>query len=314
MSLELLVPVKKETLLDLTLLPKQILGKNISIHTENTGLPELKGLTIALIGLNEYRNSFFHNSSYNVNQFRRVFYELYPGNWNLSIADLGDLPNGENVDNGGRTILAEDRAIGSFFAVRWAGVNPANGQNLYYDVNGDITDVYSEDDRVFIDKVVYPTYQGGFGFNSNWKNLYLDTQFSFVADIYRNNGSLGVIEDPTLTSLANSSTELANAWQQPGDITNIPALTTESIRNRSTDRYIEDASYLRLRNITLGYNFKSHLKEGSLISDLKVFVQAQNLITWSKWRGWDPESSFRSSDFFDYPTSKIFSLGVDLKF
>ena len=110
MSLELLVPVKKETLLDLTLLPKQILGKNISIHTQNTGLPELKGLTIALIGLNEHRNSFFHNSSYNVNQFRKVFYELYPGNWNLSIADLGDLPNGEKVED-------------TYFAIKEIGVH-----------------------------------------------------------------------------------------------------------------------------------------------------------------------------------------------
>ena len=110
MSLELLVPVKKETLLDLTLLPKQILGKNISIHTQNNGLPELKGLTIALIGLHEHRNSFFHNSSYNVNQFRKVFYELYPGNWNLSIADLGDLPNGEKVED-------------TYFAIKEIGVN-----------------------------------------------------------------------------------------------------------------------------------------------------------------------------------------------
>ena len=110
MSLELLVPVKKETLLDLTLLPKQILGKNISIHTQNNGLPELKGLTIALIGLNEHRNSFFHNSSYNVDQFRKVFYELYPGNWNLSIADLGDLPNGEKVED-------------TYFAIKEIGVN-----------------------------------------------------------------------------------------------------------------------------------------------------------------------------------------------
>ena len=110
MSLELLLPVKKETLLDLTLLPKQILGKNISIHTQNTGLPELKGLTIALIGLHEHRNSFFHNSSYNVNQFRKVFYELYPGNWNLSIADLGDLPNGEKVED-------------TYFAIKEIGVN-----------------------------------------------------------------------------------------------------------------------------------------------------------------------------------------------
>ena len=110
MSLELLVPVKKETLLDLTLLPKQILGKNISIHTQNNGLPELKGLTIALIGLHEHRNSFFHNSSYNVNQFRKAFYELYPGNWNLSIADLGDLPNGEKVED-------------TYFAIKEIGVN-----------------------------------------------------------------------------------------------------------------------------------------------------------------------------------------------
>jgi len=110
MSIELLVPVKKETLLDLTLLPKQILGKNISIHTQNNGLPELKGLTIALIGLHEHRNSFFHNSSYNVNQFRKVFYELYPGNWNLSIADLGDLPNGEKVED-------------TYFAIKEIGVN-----------------------------------------------------------------------------------------------------------------------------------------------------------------------------------------------
>ena len=110
MSLELLVPVKKENLLDLTLLPKQILGKNISIHTQNTGLPELKGLTIALIGLHEHRNSFFHNSSYNVNQFRKVFYELYPGNWNLSIADLGDLPNGEKVED-------------TYFAIKEIGIH-----------------------------------------------------------------------------------------------------------------------------------------------------------------------------------------------
>ena len=110
MSLELLVPVKKETLLGLTLMPKQILGKNISIHTKNNGLPELKGLTIALVGLHEYRNSFFHNSSYNVNQFRKVFYELYPGNWNLSIADLGDLPNGEKVED-------------TYFAIKEIGIH-----------------------------------------------------------------------------------------------------------------------------------------------------------------------------------------------
>jgi len=265
----------------------------------NIGSMNNKGAEVSLnwqaINSGDFSLSVFANGSYNKNEITK-------------------LPNGENVDNGGRTILSEGQPIGSFFAVRWAGVNPANGQNLYYDIDGNVTDVYSEDDRVFIDKAIYPTYQGGFGFNSSWKNFSLDTQFSFVADIYRNNGSLGVVEDPTLTSLSNSSTSLLEAWQQPGDVTHIPALTTESIRNRLTDRYIEDASYLRLRNITLGYNFKSLLNENSPISNIKIFIQAENLITWSKWRGWDPESSFRSSDFFDYPTSKIFTVGLDVNF
>ena len=93
MSLELLKPVDYEFLQGGSILPKQILGKNILIHTKNSGLPELKGLQIVIIGLSETRNSFFVNDNYRANNFRQVFYELYPGNWNLKIADLGDLPN-----------------------------------------------------------------------------------------------------------------------------------------------------------------------------------------------------------------------------
>ena len=97
MSLELLLPVDNHAIEGLSMLPKQIIGKNIDIHTLESGLPELKGLQIAIIGLSEQRNSFFANPQYNVNQFRQAFYELYPGNWNLKIADLGDLSNGAKV-------------------------------------------------------------------------------------------------------------------------------------------------------------------------------------------------------------------------
>ena len=97
MSLELLLPVDNHAIEGLSMLPKQIIGKNIDIHKVESGLPELKGLQIAIIGLSEQRNSFFANPQYNVNQFRQAFYELYPGNWNLKIADLGDLSNGAKV-------------------------------------------------------------------------------------------------------------------------------------------------------------------------------------------------------------------------
>jgi len=99
MSIELLVPIENEALIGMTLLPKQVLGKSIKLHTESSGLPELQGLNIAIVGLHEYRNSFFANSQYDLNAFRKEFYGLYPGNWSLNVADLGDLPNGSNVED-----------------------------------------------------------------------------------------------------------------------------------------------------------------------------------------------------------------------
>ena len=99
MSLELLLPVDEENLKWQSILPKQILGKNIFIHTKNSGLPDLKGLRIVIIGLSETRNSFFESDNYKINNFRKVFYELYPGNWSLKIADLGNLPNGAKIED-----------------------------------------------------------------------------------------------------------------------------------------------------------------------------------------------------------------------
>ena len=99
MSLDLLVPIENDSLDEMLLLPKQVIGNNIKLHTESNGLPELKGLDIVIIGLNEYRNSFFDNTQYDINIFRKNFYELYPGNWKVKIADLGDLPNGSNVND-----------------------------------------------------------------------------------------------------------------------------------------------------------------------------------------------------------------------
>jgi hypothetical protein len=99
MSVELLLPVPNDLLIGLSFRPKQIIGKNIKIHTDSSGLPELMGLQVAIIGIEEQRNSFFPNNHYDVNRFRKEFYDLYPGNWHLKIADLGNLPNGEKVED-----------------------------------------------------------------------------------------------------------------------------------------------------------------------------------------------------------------------
>jgi len=72
----------------MSLLPKQVLGKNISNYILKPGLPELKGLEYCYHRIHEYRNSFFANTQYDVNQFRKEFYGYIPGNWSVKIADL----------------------------------------------------------------------------------------------------------------------------------------------------------------------------------------------------------------------------------
>jgi len=99
MSLELLQPVDDNLLHSVALLPPQVLGKNIKIHTQKQGFPELKDTRIALIGVSEIRNSYFETTTYDLEGFRKAFYQLYPGNWPVSVCDLGNLPNGATAND-----------------------------------------------------------------------------------------------------------------------------------------------------------------------------------------------------------------------
>ena len=105
---------------------------------------------------------------------------------------------------------------------------------------------------------------------------------------------------------------MLNMWQEPGDITTIPAASFGSIRTQQTDRYLEDASYLRLRNISLAYVLDGKkFQDGKFFNSVRFTVQAQNMFTWTKYRGFDPESN-QASNFFDYPTPRQFTFGVDI--
>ena len=99
MSLESLVPVSEEAISSTLIHPKQVIGKNIEIYTKQKGFPELKGCSIAIIGVSEIRNTFFPIPDYKIVDFRKNFYKLFPGNWNLKICDLGNLPNGSSAED-----------------------------------------------------------------------------------------------------------------------------------------------------------------------------------------------------------------------
>jgi TonB-linked SusC/RagA family outer membrane protein len=228
--------------------------------------------------------------------------------------EVESLASGQEIQNTGNTAISVGDPLRTFNLVRWAGVNPANGKPLYYDSTGNLTETFSDDNRVLMDKSADPTYTGGFGTDVQYKGFFLNGFFSFAADQWRTNGSLALLTNAADAINSNQAVQVLDAWQQPGDITAIPDFNSGASRLNATDRYLEDASFLRLRNVSIGYNLTPKtLEKIKFINGLRVYVQGTNLLTWSKWRGFDPESTFTSS-FFDYPTPRQFTAGVELKF
>ncbi len=236
------------------------------------------------------------------------------GNAAFNKNEITELLDGELLE-GGQVALQEGKPFNSFYLVRWAGVNPANGQPIYLDTEGNPTLDYNTDNRVFLDKSTLPEVTGGFGTSISYKGLSLNALFSFVGDVYRQNDSYGITEDPTLIGILNMSTSMNNIWQETGDITDIPAASAGSTFTLLTDRYIENASYLRLKNIILAYNLQPATLERIPFSSVRIYLQGENLVTWTGWRGFDPEASaFLIEEFFTYPTPRILTVGLDISF
>jgi hypothetical protein len=234
-------------------------------------------------------------------------------NANYNNNEVTSLP-GDAGFTGNTLRVAEGRPAFTWFLPRWAGVNPANGEPLYLDVDGNVTNEYDPNNAVYLDKNFDPTYTGGFGTDITYKGFSLNTLFSFQADRWKLNNALALIEDAGLGSNLNLSTTMLNAWTTPGQVTDIPALSNGGLRAVDGDRYLEDASFLRLRNVSLSYNVsKDVLQRTNLFTGIRVFVQGTNLITWTKFRGFDPEGTVAST-FFEFPIPKTVSLGFDLTF
>lgn len=256
-------------------------------------------------------------------------YTVYDeGDWNITVNGnssynknkILELPESFNgiVEPTGSTTLIEGSPVQTFYVVRYAGVNPANGNPLFYTADGGLTETIRDEDRVNTGKSIYPVWQGGFGFNAMYKGFELSTQWSYFADVWRNNLDYGELEETSLVDDgSNRVATAANAWQNPGDITSVPRIgnaygAVDYIN--STDRYLEDASFLRLRNVSFGYTFSPELLDKLPVTGIRLYVQGENLITFSSWRGWDAEGGFRATDRGNYPTPKIYTFGAVINF
>ena len=236
--------------------------------------------------------------STNVNYNQNVITSLFNGMDEYVIANTG-------------LKLQVGKPYGEYFYTRWAGVDPRDGYNMWYDKNGNLTKQYSEDDAVFTGKQRYAPWTGGFGTRLGWKGLTVGADFAFVYGQYMLNNERWFTENPQFGSDSNQTVDMLTMWQNPGDITKISR--PESPMQFDT-HLLEDASFMRLKNLTVSYTLpKTWMQKTHFMGGCRVYFVGRNLLTFTKYKGYDPEVD-SNVQLGNYPNTKQYSLGLELTF
>jgi TonB-dependent starch-binding outer membrane protein SusC len=271
--------------------------------TSNIGELENKGVELSLTSVNVQSADFEWNSRLNLSRNRNKVLSLYK-----------DQPL-DNLGRGSNSVRV-DEPMGIFFGYRSLGVDPSTGEIVFDDVNGD--GVINADDSVKIGEP-NPDLIGGFTNNLRYKQFDLSVflQFSYGNDIF--NGNRLFIE--SMKGSDNQSIAVVDRWRQPGDQTHVPRVTETdpNNNNRISSRFIEDGSYLRVKNMTLSYTLRGNTAERLRIRSARLFVTGQNLLTFTNYSGMDPEVNYAGADnlrigtdFFTHPHARTISLGINL--
>ena len=220
-------------------------------------------------------------------------------------------------------ILKVGQPVGSFWGIKFLGVDPQTGDAKFEDLNKD--GVIDANDAQILGKA-RPDFFGGLTNNIRYKNfdMMIATQFSagnkvynLIRPVYEN---LGYSNSGGLDQVyANNSVNSLNRWQKPGDITDIPRasfVTKNYIENSSM--FVEDASFFRVRTINIGYTFSK--KSLKFLTGLHVYAQVQNALLFTKYKGFDPEVSSNGGnidrtagvDYAAYPPARTFTVGFNL--
>ncbi len=220
--------------------------------------------------------------------------------------------------------LIEGEPIGVFFGREYAGVDPANGDALYYlnDGTGGTTNDPNAANFTVLGSP-NPDWIAGITNQFRYKNIDLSFLFNMVQG-----NKIHKAADSFMVGANFADNQLAselNYWTPDNPNTDIPQPRLVGNNGTATSsRFLQDGSYVRLKTISLGYNFSPKLLEKIKLTDLRIYVTGQNLLTFTKYDGWDPEVStdflangnniFQGVDFYSAPQAKTITLGVKVGF
>jgi TonB-linked SusC/RagA family outer membrane protein len=221
--------------------------------------------------------------------------------------------------------LIVGQPIGVFYGPRYAGVDPQNGDALYFEQDGKTTTNDYNEAGSFVVGNPNPKYFGGLNNTFSYKGIELSVLFQGVFDYQIVNGAGGFMSARG-DWFDNQTRDQLRRWRKPGDVTDVP----EARLNRYGDfaspsvssQYMENGTYVRLKNVTIGYNLPASILRRAKLGSVRVYATGVNLATFTKYTGWDPEvnTDYRAnainqgSDFYAAPQIKSIVFGLNIGF
>ncbi len=235
--------------------------------------------------------------------------------------------------------IKEGQDIYTWYMKEWAGVDPANGDPLWYvvDANGDYvldgagnkttTNDYNATQAHAVGKAT-PLFSGGLNTTVSWNGIFLHINSNFMyGNLIYNYTRQAYDADGAYLGYNQLSIENSplgwSRWTKAGDIATHPKaqLNGNKSANQVSSRYLEDGSYFRLKNLTLGYDFPQQLIKKAHMTKCRIYFSADNLFTASKFSGMDPEITLETNSNTlagmyteNYPVGRTFQGGVEISF
>ena len=227
-------------------------------------------------------------------------------------------------------IIREGEDVYSWYMPKWAGVNTENGLPQWEKIEEDgsitlVNNITQATDQIV--GVASPAFSGGLNTNIRWKNFTLSANGNFVVGnkIY-NKDREHMDSDGAYTGLNQMSINNGlgwSRWEEEGDVATHPAVLAARSdgSNGTSSRFLEDGSFFRLRNVTLSYNLPQAFFKKVNLSDARVYLAADNVLTLSRFSGMDPEVRLDGDTYHhaglyssNYPVPLSVVLGIDVKF
>lgn len=269
--------------------------------TTNVGQLRNRGFEFELTSVNIDRAGFKWTTSFNYTYIENEVTQLYGG--------LDFLPTNPGI--------AVGYSLGTHFTQEYAGVNPATGRPMWFDINGNPTYQTVAADRVYLGNTL-PSHFGGLQNSFSYKGFDLTVFFNYEYGRVINDGQYNFLRENGTRLTLNALREVADRrWTQPGQITDIPrpfvnGPEVRGVNMNTGSATLLKADYIRLKQLTLAYNFQPNMLRGLGLRQARIYAQGVNLFTYTDYPGYDPE--FLGAATGILPQTKNYTLGVQIGF